>query len=85
MKKAVEWGVTFWDTSHMYEGGHSELGIGQYIAKNPEMRKQLFIVSKASGACEISHAIALFSRCVLIPYRTRGLETVADLMYKYTV
>lgn len=50
LKKAVDWGVTFWDTSHMYEGGHSELGIGQYIEKNPEMRKELFIVSKASGA-----------------------------------
>jgi uncharacterized protein len=50
LKKSIDWGVTFWDTSNTYEGGNSELGIGQYIEKNPKIRKDLFIVSKASGA-----------------------------------
>ncbi|MHC4571458.1 MAG: aldo/keto reductase [Planctomycetota bacterium] len=49
LRKALEWGVTYWDTSDSYEGGNSELGIGKYLAKNPEMRKKLFIVTKAYG------------------------------------
>ncbi len=49
LRKALEWGVTYWDTSDSYEGGNSELGIGKYLSKNPEMRKKLFIVTKAHG------------------------------------
>ena len=50
LKKAADWGVTFWDTAYGYAGGNSELGIGSFIAKNPDIRKDLFIVTKASGA-----------------------------------
>ena len=50
LKKAADWGVTFWDTAYGYAGGNSELGIGNFIAKNPDIRKDLFIVSKASDA-----------------------------------
>ena len=50
LKKAADWGVTFWDTAYGYAGGNSELGIGNFIAKNPDIRKDLFIVTKASGA-----------------------------------
>jgi hypothetical protein len=53
LKKAADWGVTLWDTSYAYAGGNSELGIGSFIAKNPDIRKDLFIVSKASGAKNI--------------------------------
>jgi len=53
LKKAADWGVTFWDTSYGYAGGNSEIGIGNFIAKNPDIRKDLFIVSKASGAKNI--------------------------------
>jgi predicted aldo/keto reductase-like oxidoreductase len=49
LQKALEWGVTYWDTSDSYEGGNSELGIGKYIEKHPEMREKLFIVTKAYG------------------------------------
>ena len=49
LKKALEWGVTYWDTSDSYEGGNSELGIGNYLSKNPDMREKLFIVTKAYG------------------------------------
>jgi len=49
LRKALEWGVTYWDTSDSYEGGNSELGIGKYLAKNPQMRNKLFIVTKAYG------------------------------------
>ena len=50
LRKSLQWGVTYWDTAHGYTGGNSELGIGKYLTKNPDVRKELFIVSKASGA-----------------------------------
>jgi predicted aldo/keto reductase-like oxidoreductase len=50
LRKAIDWGVTCWDTSHFYENGNSELGIGKFLQKNPDERKKLFIVSKASFA-----------------------------------
>ena len=49
LRKALEWGVTYWDTSDSYEGGNSELGIGKYLSNNPQMREELFIVTKAYG------------------------------------
>ena len=48
--KALQWGVSYWDTAYGYSGGNSELGIGKFISRNPEMRKDLFIVTKASNA-----------------------------------
>jgi predicted aldo/keto reductase-like oxidoreductase len=54
LRNALKYGVTYWDTADGYAGGNSELGIGKYLEKNPEVRKNLFIVSKASGAKTIS-------------------------------
>jgi len=50
LRNTIKWGVKYWDTSHTYAGGNSELGIGEFLSKNPQVRKDLFIVSKASGA-----------------------------------
>jgi uncharacterized protein len=50
LRKAVELGVTTWDTSSFYENGNSELGIGKFIEKNPGVRQKLFIITKASFA-----------------------------------
>ncbi len=50
LRAAFRWGVTYWDTANSYVGGNSEINIGKFIAKNPEARKKLFIVTKASGA-----------------------------------
>ena len=49
LKKAFEWGVTYWDTATSYVGGRSEIGIGKYFSKHPEARKKVFLVTK-SGA-----------------------------------
>jgi hypothetical protein len=49
LKQALRWGVTYWDTADCYEGGKSELGIGQFLNKYPEARKQLFLVSKSDA------------------------------------
>ena len=50
LRAALRWGVKYWDTAHSYTGGNSELTIGKLLSRNPEVRKKLFIVSKASGA-----------------------------------
>jgi predicted aldo/keto reductase-like oxidoreductase len=49
LRRALEWGVTYWDTATSYVGGRSEMGIGMYFEKYPEARKSVFLVTK-SGA-----------------------------------
>ena len=53
LRNAVKWGVTYWDTAPDYAGPNSELGIGKFIAPNPDIRKKLFISTKASDAVTI--------------------------------
>jgi aryl-alcohol dehydrogenase-like predicted oxidoreductase len=50
LRKAFDWGVNYWDTAPNYGGGNSELGIGKFISKYPEARKNLFIATKATDA-----------------------------------
>ena len=50
LRKTLQYGVNFWDTAYNYGGGNSELGIGKFLSKNPKVRKNLFLVTKASGA-----------------------------------
>lgn len=48
LRKALDLGVTYWDTAYNYGGGNAERGIGKFLSKNPGVRKELFIVSKAA-------------------------------------
>jgi hypothetical protein len=48
LRQALDWGVTQWDTSFVAAGGNSEIAIGQFLAKNPELRKDVFLVTKES-------------------------------------
>jgi predicted aldo/keto reductase-like oxidoreductase len=50
LHKCLQWGVNYWDTAAGYAGGNSEIGIGQFFAKNPQKRKEVFLVTKASHA-----------------------------------
>jgi len=50
LRNTIKWGVKYWDTAYGYAGGNSELGIGKYLMNNPEVRKDLFLATKASGA-----------------------------------
>jgi hypothetical protein len=50
LKQALNLGVTYWDTASGYNGGKSETGIGMYFEKNPQARRSVFLVTKASGA-----------------------------------
>jgi len=49
LRKTLQYGVNFWDTAYNYGGGNSELGIGKFLAKNPKVRKNLFLATKTSG------------------------------------
>ncbi len=50
LRKTLHHGINFWDTSYNYGNGNSELGIGKFLSKNPEVRKNLFLATKASDA-----------------------------------
>lgn len=50
LRMARQMGIAYWDTAPIYDNGKSELGIGQYLAKYPEDRKDIFLVTKASRA-----------------------------------
>jgi len=54
LRSALQRGVNCWDTASNYAGGNSELGIGKFLSKNPEARKGLFIVTKASYAKNVA-------------------------------
>ena len=53
LRQAVKFGVTYWDTAHSYAGGNSEKAMGKYLAKFPEDRKKIFLVTK-SGAWRLN-------------------------------
>jgi predicted aldo/keto reductase-like oxidoreductase len=46
LKQAVNWGLTYWDTAEAYGNGQSEEGMGRFLGKNPDKRKDMFIVTK---------------------------------------
>ena len=48
LRQALDWGVYQWDVSLVAANGNSETMVGEFIAKNPELRKDIFIVSKES-------------------------------------
>jgi len=43
---SVDYGMYYWDTATNYGRTKSQLGIGQYLAKRPDVRKKLFLISK---------------------------------------
>ncbi len=47
LRRAVELGVTCWDTAAMYEGGDSEKGLGKYFHRNPQHRDEVFLITKS--------------------------------------
>ena len=50
LKQALDWGVRQWDTSLVAAGGNSEASIGAFLAKNPQLRKDIFLVTKESNS-----------------------------------
>jgi len=54
LRRAIDWGITYWDTAWGYNNGNSEIGMGNFIGKNPKLRKELFVVTKTTGARDIA-------------------------------
>ena len=48
LRQSLDWGVNYWDTSLTAGNGTSEKSIGEFIAKNPDSRKDIFLVTKES-------------------------------------
>ncbi|MGA2092112.1 MAG: aldo/keto reductase, partial [Sedimentisphaerales bacterium] len=46
LRQALDWGVNHWDTSLF--AANSEQSIGAFLAKNPDLRKDIFLVTKES-------------------------------------
>lgn len=46
LRQALNWGVTYWDTAEYYGRGLSEEGFGRFFARNPDRRKDVFLVTK---------------------------------------
>jgi hypothetical protein len=46
LRQAIDWGVNYWDTSLVAANGTSEQSIGDFLAKNPDVRKDIFLVTK---------------------------------------
>jgi predicted aldo/keto reductase-like oxidoreductase len=46
LRQALDWGVNHWDTSLVAANGASEQSIGDFLAKNPDLRKDIFLVTK---------------------------------------
>ncbi len=46
LKQAMKWGVTYWDTAESYNNSLSEEGYGRFFSRNPEARKEIFLVTK---------------------------------------
>lgn len=46
LRQSLDWGVNHWDTSLAAGNGTSEQSIGEFIAKNPDRRKDIFLVTK---------------------------------------
>ena len=61
LRQALKWGVTYWDTADCYEGGNSEIGIGDFFKRYPERRKEIFLVTK-SDARDVKGMTELLNR-----------------------
>jgi aryl-alcohol dehydrogenase-like predicted oxidoreductase len=46
LRQAYNWGVTYWDTAEGYGNGLSEEGFGRFFTRYPEIRKDIFLVTK---------------------------------------
>jgi hypothetical protein len=47
-RQALKMGVTYWDTADSYGWGRNEKAIGKYLARYPEDRQKIFLVTKAA-------------------------------------
>lgn len=85
LRRALQMGVTYWDTADCYEGGRSEQGIGRFFASAPDARKKIFLVTK-SDARDSAGMTQLLNRSLermntdyIDLYFIHGLRSVKEL------
>ena len=64
LKQALKWGITYWDTAESYGNGLSEEGMGRFFARNPEARKEIFLVTKIHKAIGSADLTARLDKCL---------------------
>lgn len=85
LKQALKWGVTYWDTAESYGHGLSEEGMGRFFARNPEARKEIFLVTKLhSHARDLTERLdkslkRLQTPSVDLLFVPHGLEDIGEL------
>ena len=78
LKQAIKWGVTYWDTAESYGDGLSEEGMGRFFARNPEARKEIFLVTKLQT--KGGNLTERLDKCL-----TRLQTTYADLFFIHSL
>ncbi len=81
LNKAIQWGVTYWDTAAGYSGGKSEQGIGKFLKNNPQVRKDVFIATKGTRAAKTADDYEKLLQRSL----TRMNTNYIDLYYAYQI
>ena len=82
LKQALDWGVTYWDTAAGYNGGKSEGGIGLYLEKNPQARRDIFLVTKYDGGGltpALNQSLERLKTDYIDLYFLHGLDNTAKL------
>ncbi len=86
LQRALDFGVTYWDTANSYNNGNSENGIGMFLEKNPDVRKKIFLVTKAGGGTGLENLNAKLEESLrrlktdyVDMYFLHGLRSGADL------
>lgn len=88
LHKAIDWGVTFWDTADMYGVGHNEILLGRALRRH---RNQVVIATKFGNARRVDGAMLgvngkpeyVRSACDA-SLRRLNIETI-DLYYQHRV
>ncbi len=54
LRQALKLGITYWDTAESYGNGLGEEGYGRFLARNPEARKEIFLVTKLHPTSDLA-------------------------------
>src|SRR5208282_339419 len=84
LRQALKWGVTYWDTAESYGGGLSEEGYGRFFSRNPEARKEIFLVTKLHPGGDLTGRLdnslkRLQTGYVDLLFIPHGLEDIEEL------
>ena len=85
LKQAIRWGATYWDTAHVYSGGRSEEGIGQYFKRYPDQRDKIFLVTKSTSRSrrgmskDLATSLKRMNTSYADLYFLHGIRTIREL------